>query len=105
MVGDQRISRVRKGRKVKAVVTLNTDDLNQLRQIRDELGLASIADTVRVLIHLYNDLHSLGIKPTSAPDLLKTYKSMTKMTNKIDELITLIKTTTVAKEVVQGAQG
>ncbi len=61
MVGDQRISRVRKGRKVKAVVTLNTDDLNQLRQIRDELGLASIADTVRVLIHLYNDLHSLGI--------------------------------------------
>lgn len=96
--------RVRKERKVKATISLNTDDLNQLMRIRDELGLVSIADTVRVLIHLYNDLHSLGIKPTSAPDLLKTYKSMTKMTNKIDELITLIKTTTVAKEVVQGAQ-
>ncbi len=102
MVGDQRISRVRKGRKVKAVVTLNTDDLNQLRQIRDELGLASIADTVRVLIHLYNDLHSLGIKPTSAPDLLKLYNSVAKMIMKNDKLLTLIKAT---EEVVQGAQG
>jgi len=92
VVGDQRISRVRKGRKVKAVVTLNTDDLNQLIRIRDELGLASIADTVRVLIHLYNDLHSLGIKPTSAPDLLKLYSSMAKMMMKTEE-------------VVQGAQG
>jgi len=102
VVGDQRISRVRKGRKVKAVVTLNTDDLNQLRQIRDELGLASIADTVRVLIHLYNDLHSLGIKPTSAPDLLKLYSSVAKMIMKNDKLLTLIKAT---EEVVQGAQG
>jgi len=102
VVGDQRISGVRKGRKVKAVVTLNTDDLNQLRQIRDELGLASIADTVRVLIHLYNDLHSLGIKPTSAPDLLKLYNSVAKMIMKNDKLLTLIKAT---EEVVQGAQG
>jgi hypothetical protein len=79
------MGRVRKG---KATVTLNTNDLRQLMRIRDELGLASTADTVRVLIRLYSELRSLGIKPTSAPDMLKTYKSMTK---KIDELTKLIK--------------
>ena len=79
------MGRVRKG---KATVTLNTNDLRQLMRIRDELGLASTADTVRVLIRLDSELRSLGIKPTSEPDMLKTYKSMTK---KIDELTKLIK--------------
>lgn len=89
-------------RREKATITLNTNDLRLLTQIRDELGLASIADTVRALIHLYVELRKLGIDPFAAPELLKNYKSITK---KIDELIKLVKSMKETETVVQSAQG
>jgi len=88
-------------RREKATITLNTNDLKLLTQIRDELGLASIADTVRTLIHLYVELHNLGIDPLAAPELLKNYRSITK---KIDELIKLVKSMKETEAVIQSAQ-
>ena len=88
-------------RREKATITLNTNDLRLLTQIRDELGLASIADTVRTLIHLYVELHNLGINPLAAPELLKNYRSITK---KIDELIKLVKSMKETEAVIQSAQ-
>jgi pantothenate kinase len=94
-------------RREKATITLNTNDLRLLTQIRDELGLASIADTVRTLIHLYVELHNLGINPLAAPELLKTYESINKKLDEITELIKLIKPVKEvkkieAKEVIPG---
>ena len=89
-------------RKKTGGVSLSIDDLRQLRQIKDELGLVSMADTVRILIHLYGELHSLGINPLAAPELLKSYKSITK---KIDELIKLVKSMKETEAVIQSAQG
>jgi len=88
-------------RKKTGGVSLSIDDLRQLRQIRDELGLVSIADTVRTLIHLYVELHNLGIDPLAAPELLKNYRSITK---KIDELIKLVKSMKETEAVIQSAQ-
>jgi len=88
-------------RREKATITLNTNDLKLLTQIRDELGLVSIADTVRTLIHLYVELHNLGINPLAAPELLKNYRSITK---KIDELIKLVKSMKETEAVIQSAQ-
>jgi len=88
-------------RKKTGGVSLSIDDLRQLRQIRDELGLVSIADTVRTLIHLYVELHNIGIDPLAAPELLKNYRSITK---KIDELIKLVKSMKETEAVIQSAQ-
>ncbi len=88
-------------RKKTGGVSLSIDDLRQLRQIRDELGLVSIADTVRTLIHLYVELHNLGIDPLAAPELLKNYRSITK---KMDELIKLVKSMKETEAVIQSAQ-